>query len=224
MNSKPKTVTVAQMRKIEAKAEEVGFSKSLMMENAGRAIAEIANILFEPQTNPKVLAVCGPGNNGGDCVAAARHLSVHASVDSILLGKVKDVRTEEAKLQWRIATESNMTIYEIEQPSQLKRLQKLFLEADIILDGIFGTGVKPPISEPFYSAVKLINNSLALKIAIDVPSGLDPDTGDDCGIMVLPDITVVLHALKPGLLKKREQCGTLMVKDIGIPQMKGNSM
>lgn len=204
------------MKRIEEKAVKAGLSNLLMMENAGRSVADTVLSLYDYMLRPKVLAVCGTGNNGGDCVAAARHLHRLMNVKAILLGKLSDVKTEEASRQWLIAKNAGMKIYEVKHENELSQLHILFKDADIILDGIFGTGVRPPLREPHRSAILMINSSKALKISIDLPSGLDPDTGESY-TAVNADITIALHSLKPGLLKRNDLSGYIMVKSLGIP-------
>jgi len=207
------------MQEIEERAEKSGFSRLLMMENAGRAVAEVVSELFDPIFYPNILAVCGTGNNGGDGAASARQLQPKAKINVILLGKLDKVKTEEAKLQWKLIKDSQIKVYEVSEADELGQLSKLFDNADVILDGIFGTGIRPPLGEPFSSAIKLINKSRGLKVAIDLPSGLDPDSGNDAGLAVHADVTVALHALKPGLLRRTDLTGYVVVKSIGIPNV-----
>jgi NAD(P)H-hydrate epimerase len=207
------------MQQIEERAEKIGFSRLLMMENAGRAVADVVNTLFDPIVHPRVLAVCGTGNNGGDCAVSVRQLQTKAKLNVVLLGKITKVKTEEAKLQWKLLADSKMNIHEVTEKSELERLSSIFYDAEVILDGIFGTGIRPPLGEPYFSAIKLINESRGLKVAIDLPSGLDPDSGNDAGLAVKADITIALHALKPGLVKRTDLTGYVIVKSIGIPDI-----
>jgi len=204
------------MQQIEQRAEKIGFSRLLMMENAGRAVADVVSELFDPILHQRILAVCGTGNNGGDCISAARHLSSNMNVTSVLIGNLEKIKTEEAKQQWFIAKNAPMKIYSANSMNDILRYESLFNTSDIVLDGIFGTGVRAPIEEPFKTAIKMINKSSGLKISIDVPSGMNPDTGQIADAAVLPDITIVLHSLKTGLLKQQSKCGILIVKEIGI--------
>jgi NAD(P)H-hydrate epimerase len=89
--------------------------------------------------------------------------------------------------------------------------------ADIIIDGILGTGISGTIREPYASAIKVINDSSAFKLAVDVPSGLDPDTGNTSNIYVKADITVTFHKMKVGMSKRKDVCGQIFVEKIGIP-------
>jgi NAD(P)H-hydrate epimerase len=206
------------MKKAEEDAAARGVSRLLMMENAGRALAAVVGSLFDSSLKPSVLVVAGTGNNGGDGAAAARHLHEKASVAVILVGRRDKVKAEEAALQWRILSSmADVRLYEAATPEGLDSLRHLFDSSQVILDAIFGTGVKDRIGEPQASAIRMINAAKALKIAVDIPSGLDPDTGEDRGLLVKADVTVTLHAPKPGLLVRPDAVGRLIVEEIGVP-------
>jgi len=91
------------------------------------------------------------------------------------------------------------------------------LEFDIIIDGILGTGISGEIREPQASAITFINKSNAYKLAVDVPSGVDPDTGNKNSPHVIADITVTFHRMKVGMQKRTDVCGEIFVEKIGIP-------
>ncbi len=91
---------------------------------------------------------------------------------------------------------------------------------EVIVDGIFGTGIKGEVREPYASVIQMMNESQAFIVSVDVPSGLDPDTGAESNATVEADVTVTLHDAKPGLLKSRKT-GELIIKEIGIPLLRG---
>ncbi len=91
------------------------------------------------------------------------------------------------------------------------------LDADIVVDGILGTGISGKIREPYASAIDVINKSHAFKLAIDIPSGMDPDTGNVDDKCVKADVTITFHKMKIGMLKKTYTCGKIIVEKIGIP-------
>ena len=93
----------------------------------------------------------------------------------------------------------------------------LDFKEDIIIDGILGTGISGNIREPYASAIQYINNSKAFKLAVDVPSGLDPDSGDTSNIFVNANITITFHKMKIGMPKRKDLCGEIFVEKIGIP-------
>lgn len=218
-----KAVSTIQMRMLEDNSEFLGISRLTLMENAGRAVADHIVMKCKDLTKTQVLVVAGPGNNGGDGFVAARHLACRgAHVDVIILTKPSLIRTEEAKKNFEIINNmiTSIHIHEASEVAKLYELKQLFHSADVIIDAILGTGVRGVVREPLFTAIKMINSSNALKIAVDVPSGLNSDTGEVHGIAVKADITITFHAAKKGLLldKAREYVGELIVVDIGIPR------
>ena len=216
MSSKP--ITSDQMYRIEEKGHSVlGMRRFLMMENAGHGLADFVAHKFKNLKNKKVVAVCGTGNNGGDGFVAARHLASYgAKITIILLGSPSDLRSEEARLNWGII--EKMDSIEIIFGKELTdETKSRIAKANIILDGIFGTGIKGEVREPHASAIDAINKSKAFVLAIDVPSGFDPNTGQIHEKCVRADATVTFHRLKVGLAKGKKYTGPVHVERIGIP-------
>ncbi|HIP25154.1 MAG TPA: NAD(P)H-hydrate dehydratase [Archaeoglobus profundus] len=201
-------ITSDEMSVIDINCEYYGLSRLQLMENAGRGVAEEIKKRFEPC---KVVIFAGLGNNGGDAFVAARHLKGY-DVEILLMGTSDQIKTEIAKRNFEILKTCGYKIVEIRDSSMLKDVK-----ADIIIDGMLGTGVKGKLRQPFLKAVEVINDSSAFVIAVDVPTGLDPDTGD-YNVVVKADLTVTFHKAKPGLLKAKDIVGELIVKDIGIPK------
>ncbi len=197
----------------------LGMHRYLMMENAGHGVADLVASKFKDRLKRKrVLAVCGTGNNGGDGVVASRHLAGYgARVTVVLLGSPSDLRSEEARLNWSII--EKMDSIEIIFGRELTDgIRNRIAKADIILDSIFGTGIKGEIREPYASAIEAINgNRKAYVVAVDVPSGFDPNTGKIHDRCVKADATVTFHRLKVGLAKGTEYTGKVHVELIGIP-------
>ncbi|MDP8023889.1 MAG: NAD(P)H-hydrate epimerase [Nitrososphaeria archaeon] len=206
------TVTTEEMKKIEDWSSKNGFTTTLMMENAGRAVAEVVLERFDPRTTGKVCVVCGKGNNGGDALAAARHLLLSGyNVEAYLIGG--SVKGGDAELMLKLYELLKKVHTEIPGINELKG-------CEVIIDGIFGTGIKGEVKEPFASVIQMINQSQAFVVSVDVPSGLDPDTGVAANATVQADVTVTLHDAKPGLLNSR-YVGKLVIKEIGIPLLPG---
>lgn len=190
----------------------------LMMENAGHGIADFIVGKFRWRLKgKKIVAVCGTGNNGGDGFVASRHLAGYgAKITIILLGSPADLRSEEARLNWGII--EKMDSIEIIFGKELNdEVKKRIAKADIILDAIFGTGIKGDIREPYASAIDAINDSKAYVLAVDVPSGFDPNTAKIHEKCVRADATVTFHRLKVGLARGRKYTGPVHVEWIGIP-------
>ena len=190
-----------------------------MMENAGHGLADfVASKCKGRLRNKKIVAVCGTGNNGGDGFVASRHLAGYdARITIVLLGVPSDIKSEEAKLNWGIVEkmDSIEILFGREVTAEIK---SVISKADILLDAIFGTGIRGDIREPYASAIDSINaNRHGLVIAVDVPSGFDPNTGRIHDRCVKADATVTFHRLKVGLARGRKYTGPVHVEWIGIP-------
>ena len=213
-----KAITSDQMYRIEENGHSVlGMRRFLMMENAGHGLADFVARRFKNLKNKRIVAVCGTGNNGGDGFVASRHLAGYgARITVVLLGSPSDLKSEEARLNWGIIEkmDSIEIIFGNEMTDEVKdRIAK----AGIILDGVFGTGIKGEIREPYASAIDAINKSKAYVVAVDVPSGFDPNTGRIHEKCVRADATVTFHRLKVGLVKGKKYTGPVHVERIGIP-------
>ncbi len=213
-----KYISSSRMKAIDTNCAYLGMSTLQLMENAGAAVAQSVK---ERLGSGKVLFVAGRGNNGGDAFVAARHLAGIPGylVKVILLGKDLDIGTEEALHNFSLLRFSRVQTLEIRDSSQLTALD-WFSEANLIVDAVFGTGIKGKIKEPESTAIDLINRERKAGktvIAIDIPSGLDPD-GGDFDKAVYADLTVTFHRMKAGLLTEqaKEHTGTVKVAEIGV--------
>lgn len=200
------------MYQIEEKGHQMGFLKKFMMENAGAASVKRLTERFQDLNSKQILIFAGMGNNGGDGLVIARHLAGYgATVTVALLGLPENIKTEESQWNWSILQKMHSI--------QLLYGQTLDLlpEPDIIVDGILGTGITGIIREPYASAIEFINRTDCFKMAVDVPSGMDPQTGDIANICVKSDVTVTFHKIKQGIPKRPDLTGELYVEKIGIP-------
>jgi len=205
-------ISVKQMMQIEENGHQMGFLRKFMMENAGASAVKRLSEKFENLNSKNILIFAGLGNNGGDAFVIARHLAGYGSqVTVVLLGQPEKIKTEEGRWNWEL----------LEKMNSIKLItgEKTSFEfnADIIVDGILGTGISGDIREPYSSAMKFINDSNAFKLAVDVPSGLDPDTGNTSNVFVKTDVTVTFHKMKIGMPKRKDLCGLIYVEKIGIP-------
>ena len=209
------------MMQIEENGHQMGFSRKFMMENAGAAAAKIIekkfDIIKSPEMNPwstEVLVFAGLGNNGGDGLVIARHLAGYGfNVTVFLLGEPDNIRSEECSWNWNLL--EKMKSVKLLTGGNLEDLNNL--EFEIIIDGILGTGIAGEIREPHASAITYINKSYAFKLAVDVPSGVDPDTGNKNSPHVTAGTTVTFHRMKVGMPKAKDVCGEIFVEKIGIP-------
>jgi len=197
-----------------------GMKKVLMMENAGFGVADfiIKKFKNKPISKLKILAICGSGNNGGDAMVTARHLTcLGINLKVIFLGNPSSIKTEEALTNFEIISKMNKTIELIMVSKMDTKIKKKILNADIIIDGIFGTGIKGEIQDPHLSVIKLINKSKSYIIAVDIPSGLNPNSGEITSIVIRANTTITFHRIKVGLLNNTKYTGDLILKKIGIP-------
>lgn len=203
------------MMQIEENGHQMGFLRKFMMENAGAAAAKRLVEKFGDVKSKRVLVFGGLGNNGGDGLVIARHLAGYgSSVIIFLLGEPNYIRTEECSWNWNLL--EKMESIKLLTDGNLEHLNNLD-KFDIIVDGILGTGISGEIREPHASAITFISKSNAFKVAVDVPSGLNPDTGETNQACVKADMTVTFHRMKVGMPKRTDVCGEIYVEKIGIP-------
>lgn len=205
-------ITVEQMYNIENKGHDMGFLKKFMMENAGAAAVRRLLDKLGHVESKNILIFVGLGNNGGDGLVMARHLSGYgAKVTVMLLGTPENIKTEESNWNWSILQK---------MPSVKLMSGDSFgfdFKPDVIVDGILGTGISGDIREPYASAINYTNQTDCYKFAVDVPSGLDPQTGEIANICTKCDMTVTFHKMKQGIPKRQDLTGELYAEKIGIP-------
>ncbi|RLI09423.1 NAD(P)H-hydrate epimerase [Candidatus Bathyarchaeota archaeon] len=149
-----KTISSREMRILDENCSFLGLPPSLLMENAGRAVADEVSRLLGGLEGRRVVVVAGTGNNGGDGMAAARHMASRgARVSVILLGRGRNIRTGEARANWAILREMRTTVslYEAPTPDELALAWSKAEagSADALVDAIFGTGLRGPMRSPF---------------------------------------------------------------------------
>jgi len=209
-------VTNDEMQTVELNSEFLGVSHFQLMEAVGSQIArEVAGKLPRAKPNPSIIVFAGAGKNGGDGFSAARHLASRGlKVRVTLVGKPSDVADSAAKQQLNVLLQMSESVEfeSCQDSSQLKPFQ-----ADIIVDALLGTGVRGDLRQPLLGAVRALNKSKGYKISIDLPSGLDTDTGEPHGEAVVADLTLSLHRTKVGVTKNPDKAGEVVVLSIGIP-------
>jgi NAD(P)H-hydrate epimerase len=203
------------MMQIEENGHQMGFLRKFMMENAGAASVKRLVERFGDIKSKNVLVLAGLGNNGGDGLVIARHLAGYrANVTVFLLGEPDNIRSEECSWNWNLL--EKMKSVKLLTGGNLEDLNNLKFE--IIIDGILGTGISGEIREPHASAIEFINGKAwAGVVAVDVPSGLNPDTGEANKRCVNANMTVTFHRMKVGMQKRKDMCGEIFVEKIGIP-------
>jgi ADP-dependent NAD(P)H-hydrate dehydratase / NAD(P)H-hydrate epimerase len=209
-----KYITPEAMKELEGSASEYGLSVKQLMENAGKGVAEFVLSRYGPA---RVCVVCGGGNNGGDGFVAARYLSARCAVKVVLLTTLERIRTEEARENWQALARTKAELHVADETSALMRLSNAITEADVIVVAMFGTGVKGGVvNEPYATAISLVNGSKGVRLAVDLPSGIDPATGAVSRPSVRADFTLALHLPKVGLRGREEYSGEVVVVPIGI--------
>lgn len=208
-------------RALDENAEFLGISRLQLMENAGKGVVEALQKRKEIQ-GKRVLILSYTGNKGGDGFVVARHLVYHgAHVDLILLSKPDQISTEEAKKNFLIVERlsHSISLHIAPTPNDLLLLQEKFDNADVIVDAMLGTGAKGEPKEPIKTALQLCNKSKAYKVAIDVPTGVDPASGAVSKFAFQSELTVTHHRPKLGLFNEvaKKICGEIEVVNIGIP-------
>jgi len=202
------------MMQIEENGHQMGFLRKFMMENAGAGATKRLVEKFTTVKSKNILVFAGLGNNGGDGLVIARHLAGYGSnVTVFLLGEADNIRSEECSWNWSLL--EKMKSVKLLTGGNLEDLNNL--EFEIIIDGILGTGISGEIREPQASVITFINKSNAFKLAVDVPSGVDPDTGNKNSPHVTAGMTVTFHRMKVGMPKAKDVCGEIFVEKIGIP-------
>lgn len=221
----PNTILSSQMSAEDNNSEWLGIPKNLLMECAGYSFTLKIIKQFNLKPLDRVLIFSGLGNNGGDSFVIARHLSsMKIYVNLILLGLPEKIRTEESRLNWNIINNLNLAIHIriIKDSSELKNIRKELngIKFDLITDGLLGTGIIGKIREPISSAIDLINEfqSQGTKIvSIDIPSGMNPDTGNIEDKAVKADFIVTFHKMKAGLKEQTKNFKKVEINPIGIP-------
>jgi len=207
-------ITSSEMRTLEINAEYFGISLLQLMENAGRNVA--AEIASRFPRERKIIIFCGLGGNGGDGFVAARHLlALGFRVSVVLAGKGADIRHEAALKNWQAlqALRSSIPVQEVTDSALIPKV-----DAEIVVDALLGTGTKGQLKPPIAQLVEYINTLSAFKVAVDVPTGIDSDTGEVLGNAVKADLTVTFHKAKTGLYNAKKYVGELIVSEIGLPE------
>lgn len=205
-------VTAAEMKQLEQQADAAGLSYRQMMENAGAAAARLA-LRAVPEAKSAAI-FCGRGNNGGDGFVAARHLANAGLAVRLYLVEGEPVTTD-AIYNCSLAREMGLPVLPmdaLDEPEQAEFLKG----ADLILDGVYGTGFHGALRPAGLAAARWMNEAPGRVLALDLPSGLEADSGNAAEGAVQAELTVTFHAAKPCHRLAAAQCGRVEVADIGI--------
>lgn len=203
-----------QARQLDRRAiEEFGMASVMLMENAGRGVADSLCALG---IEGPVMICCGVGNNGGDGYVVARHLDLRGYEAQVLLFADPEKLSGDAALNYRVLEKSDMPIRQLEPTD----LEQQLAGAAWIVDALLGTGARGEPRPPLDQVIDLINAQAAPVLAIDVPSGLDCDTGQAAAHTIRAAHTCTFVAAKPGFTAEGAQgyTGVVHVLDIGAPR------
>ncbi len=214
-----KILSVEQMRQVEQSAAKLGLPASVLMGNAGKAVAEEVRRLLGNIDRQAILILIGPGNNGGDGLVAARYLhDWGAKVSLYLPGK----RAPDTNLE--LVRQRNIVCVDAIDDGNLNRLEELLSSAAAVVDALFGTGANRPLGGAFVSTLERVTKAKEQRpgirlIALDLPSGLNADTGLVDPACLYIDNTITLGFAKPGLFNASGagRVGRLSIVDIGLP-------
>ncbi|WP_299263557.1 NAD(P)H-hydrate dehydratase [Halorientalis sp.] len=192
---------------LDENAAALGVPRKQLMESSGNAVARVVRELAAPGSD--VALVAGRGNNGGDALVAARFLKRY-DVTVHLLGRAETITTDIARENWDALQRADIDAREVRDSAGLD-----LGEPDLVVDAMLGTGVTGALREPEATAAERVAETNATVVAVDVPSGVDANTGESAGAAVDADHVVTFHDDKPGLT---ELDAAVTVADIGIPE------
>ncbi len=217
-----KPLTRSQIREVDALAiEHIGILGLVLMENAGRGVA---NFIYDTLVNPRrsrVLILCGPGNNGGDGFVVARHLRNAGVQLAVALATPRENVKGDAAVNLSIYQKTGKPLIDAFEPDGLETTRREAERADVIVDGLLGTGSKGAPRGTIAQLIKLANAApRARRVAIDIPSGLDGDSGEAAEPCFRADATLTFVAAKVGCTKPTAEAfvGRIIVVDIGVPR------
>ena len=190
-----------------------GLPSLVLMEHASRGVARIAEILGGPGAS--FLCLCGPGNNGGDGYGAARFLRSWGHRVEVLRCAPQAPRPGDARVQFERVLETHRVPDAHAAPALV--LEALARRPTVVLDALLGVGLHRPLASPYREWVEQVNAAETLRLAVDVPSGLESDTGAELPICIQAHVTATMAAPKVGFTNAPEACGQVVEVDIGLP-------
>ncbi|MDP2865909.1 MAG: NAD(P)H-hydrate epimerase [Elusimicrobiota bacterium] len=219
-------VTAEKMKYLDRKAsQEYGIPSHTLMENAGRAVAQAAldfaaAELGKQTADLKVVLCCGKGNNGGDGLAAARYLKLAGADVKVFILPPKETGYGELVVKNLEAAKAAGVPAAMTGRENLDALAAEFAAADLLLDCLLGVSAVGKPTGPAHRVIQLMNKSGRPIIAVDIPSGLSPDTGHHSGVYIMAKLTLTLGFAKSGLMAAHAQKNTGLIKvlPIGYPQ------
>ena len=213
-------VSVARMRAIDAAAiDDLGIPRLLLMDHAGVAVASAVRALAAAQPARSVTVCCGTGFNGGDGLAAARHLQRWGLPVRVVLASPRERLSGEPAIFLRILSHLGLELAECPGPGLEPRVDAWLRDSEVLVDALLGIGANGPVREPLASLIAAMNRSGRPIVAADVPSGLDADTGEISTVAVRATVTVTFGLPKRGCFRGEgpAHVGSLVVDPITFP-------
>jgi len=212
-------VTTEQMREIDRRAiQEIGIPGIALMENAGRRVFEESTTMVTP-ADGTVVVLCGKGNNGGDGFVVVRHLLNNGyDVEVYLVGEMDEVAGD-AATNLTVVQHMGVAVHEIREQRELSVVVSRLEGAVLVIDALLGTGLRGEVTGIYAGLIAAVNGSQVPVVSVDIPSGLDGDTGEPLGTAIRAARTVTFHRPKRGFTNRSAQdlLGKVVVADIGIP-------
>lgn len=211
-----------EVRAVDAWAiDRIGVPGVVLMENAGRSCAELIEAKLAGVDHPGICLFCGAGNNGGDGYVIARHLLGAGFHVKVILCSEREKIRGDAKVNLDILERLGHVVEPLDMSAGglASRIHLLAGDADMVVDALFGTGLQGPLREPYRSLIDSINALGRPVLAVDIPSGLDCDTGEVLGTAIKAACTVTFVAVKKGFTASPEAAGylgELYVASIGV--------
>lgn len=215
-----KVATVADITRIdELASSKYGVSQEVLMENAGASVARLVKEVAGAR-GLSVAVVAGIGNNGGDGLVAARHLASEGADVVVFVVGEESKMSSLAKLNLERAARCGIPVESVKGEVGIEELRGALDYADVVVDAIFGVGLNRPVEGVFREAIEAVNDSGAIVVSVDIPSGVNGDTGQVMGAAVKADYTVTFGLPKPGLLlyPGAELAGEVYVARISYPR------
>lgn len=215
---KSKQVSAAEMQAIDRKAiEQFGIPSLLLMENAGRGIAEL---IVHQTRGKRVTILAGSGNNGGDGLVVARHLHNHGYNVFVLLFSDPSAFKSDPAINYGILQKMKISLHRMSDQDTDDFLRETILRSDVVVDALFGVGLARPLTGLSRTAVEVVNDVAKQVVAVDLPSGIHSDTGEVMGCAVKATLTATLGLLKAGLMRSEgpRYAGKIALVDISLPR------
>ncbi|RPF42681.1 NAD(P)H-hydrate epimerase [Thermodesulfitimonas autotrophica] len=215
-------VTAREMREIDRRAmEEYAIPGVVLMENAGRSVADAVERLLGGLGGKRVVVLCGKGNNGGDGFVAARHLLQRGATPKVFLSCAPEEITGDAAVNFTIWQRLGQEYFQLATSGSLQLLKIALLQADAVVDALYGTGFRGKATGQVGRAIEAVNAAGKPVVAVDLPSGLEADTGRVNGPCIRATVTVTFGLPKIGLVLDPgvEYRGKLVVADISLPRV-----